>query len=67
VKRTAKCGMCDFKVTKNGYWQLRDTMWEHIRSKHPKDYKLIIQNNESIERQLRELKKRIVTPWRFID
>jgi len=67
MKRTAKCDLCDFEITKNGHWQTRNAIHNHIRTVHPKEWAKHFEYNKKIRHQITKLRQKIQLLWKFID
>lgn len=57
VKRTAYCQLCDYQVTKNGYWKTRIAITNHLKKEHPKEFAEMIEHNKKLMDKIAKLKR----------
>ena len=63
VNRSGKCNYCSFTATRNGDWNLKFAMDDHLRKNHPKEQTVIEANNESVAREILALKQKLKKGW----
>lgn len=67
MMRTAKCKLCPFTVSRNGIYQTRTAMNNHLFDKHPDDVKEVHRHNTEIGDKIIKLNKQKKRLWDFID
>jgi hypothetical protein len=55
MKKTLECTICGHKETKNGHWNAKWAMEEHLKAEHLQEYIHNKVENDSIDEQIRKL------------
>jgi hypothetical protein len=60
---TRKCKLCDYEVTKNGRWNAKYAIEEHLQTEHPKELAANNAHNLYIDEEIQKLANQKKLLW----